>query len=164
MTPDDAAPGQMTALAALTVEVGRLRALDAARAVAHRYAESCDRPDGAAVAACFADDAVLTTPRRRVEGRAAIEAFYLGALVAGRRHLVSNVLYEARPDGDGHLVEGTCAVLVLERDAPSPVSWGRYTDTIRVDATGVALFVDRHIDIHGRLDLPHTGNASGAPG
>ena len=115
----------------------------------YRYARGCDTRDPDAVAATFADHAVLDAGPTRVEGREAIRAFYRSGLDRDRRHFVTNITTTAASAG---LVRATSYLLAIEvGDDCTIVRWGRYTDEIAVDAggAGAAHFVYRRIELDG---------------
>jgi ketosteroid isomerase-like protein len=133
-------------LAELEQRAAAADAVGQARLLMNRYAHACDTRDPDAVAATFADDAVLEAGTARFDGRDAIAAFYRRGLDRDRRHFVTNVSIDRIDDVT---VAATSYLLAIEEGAdPTIVRWGHYTDRIAVDTEG-ARFAHRRIEMDG---------------
>ncbi|WP_067679444.1 nuclear transport factor 2 family protein [Nocardia miyunensis] len=140
-------------LAELRERVRRLEAAEIARDHLYAYARILDDPRPDTVTALFAPDAVLTTPSRKVKGRAEIREFFGWAFRADpsiKRHFVA----DARTSwlGDSR-VRVRAQVLFTRRGAGrSVIGWGSYDDI--VDVSGPRpLFTEKNMAVEVSTDL-----------
>ncbi len=140
-------------LTELRERVRRLEAAEIARDHVHAYARVLDDPRPETVTALFAPDAVLTTPSRKVHGRAEIRAFFERAFRADRsvkRHFIAN----ARTTwlGDSR-VRVRSQVFFTGRGADrSVIGWGGYDDIVDVGGPEPS-FVEKNMVIEVSTDL-----------
>jgi hypothetical protein len=95
-----------------------------------RYSHAFDEGRGDEVARLFTDDgAFVREGAEAVVGRGNLAALANAAAGRGMRHVVSNILVEAGPDG----ARGSAYVLVLLVD---PATFGRYDDEFALTPEG----------------------------
>lgn len=135
-------------LAELLMRLQRLEDAETARNHLHAYASTLDEPTPQAVAALFAEDAVLHVPGAEFRGREAIAQFYRSRFAVDpgdKRHFLMNVRTTHLGPG---LVEIASYYLYTNRDKErSGLGWGTYLDHIQV-TDGTALFTAKTMTPH----------------
>ena len=134
----------------LATRVRRLEAAELARGRIAAYATAVDGLDGDALERIFAEDMVLSTSHRHLEGREAVVTYYRNSFerLGPRRHFVTNTAV----DQSGSLVVARSYLLFVTVDGEAPmIGWGRYVDTFdwRKDEL---LFVAKSIAVQVEVD------------
>ncbi len=130
-----------------------LETAEAARNLLAEYATAVDTRDPDALRRVFAPDALLTSPRRRLEGIEAIVAFYEETFATNpcaRRHFVTTVRVSDPTPLDASV--SAYFVFTTASAGTSILGWGRYRDrVVRVDGDLRIAVKDITVDHQGSL-------------
>lgn len=135
--------------------VTKLDHQDQARQLSARYAEAIDSRDYDKLAEVFSDDAVLEIPGLKVEGRAAIVAWYREYMEANMpgwmgRHFIVN--HRFGEDDGGGLPMDTYFLYTFRGPAESIIGWGRYDNKV-VFTDGVARLSYKYITVDSQSEV-----------